>query len=151
MNDSVFCEVMKTQTFITSDGPNLEEKLRHSNGSDKFGKVEKNLNCLLGNGKNGIFTISDITNKLFIRNNPELVSFDDKGKLVIFVPEWYISKAIKCIDPSCICTLQDYSMELTSNPNLCPERRKYFEDLKLFNYYVGGHRVHRGETPERNL
>ena len=150
-NDDVFCEVFKNQTFNSSDGPKLEEKLKPNNGSDKFGKIEKNLNCLLGNGRNGIFTIPEIANQLFTRNYPEVEGFDGKGKLVTFIPEWYISKAIKCVDPSRSSTLQDYSKELTSDPDLSPERRKYFEDLKLFNYYVGGHRVHCGEIPERNF
>ena len=40
---------------------------------------------------------------------------------------------------------------LIDQTNLSPERRKYFEDFELFNYYVGGQRVDRGEAPERNF
>ena len=34
---------------------------------------------------------------------------------------------------------------------MCPERRTYFQDLKLLNFYGGAQRVDRGEMPERNL
>ena len=151
-NDSVFCNVMKNQTFNSSDGPKLNEKMKpSSSGSDKFGKIEKILNCALGNGRNGVFPIPDVVNQLMMRDYSEVVSFDGQGKLVIFIPEWYLSKAIKCVDPTRSDTLQNYSKELISQTDLSPERRKYFQDLKLFNYYVGGQRVDRGEIPERNL
>ena len=137
-NQSPFCDLMKNQTFYSSQGPKLKEKLKPISESDKFGSIEKNLNCLLGNGQNGFFPIPDIAERLLFRNYPEVVSFDGKGKLVIFVPEWFLSKAFKCVDPSHSKMLEDYSTELVNNPNLCQERRKYFKDLKLFNYYAGG-------------
>ena len=137
-NQSPFCELMKNQTFYSSNGPKLKEKVKPKNESDKFGKIEKSLNCLLGNGQNGTFPIREVAEHLLIRNYPEVASFDGKGKLVIFVPEWFLSKAVKCVDPSQSTKLQGYSTELVNDPNLCPERKKYFEDLKLFNYYAGG-------------
>ena len=97
-NQSLFCDLMKNQTFYSSQGPKLKEKLK--NESDKFGSIEKNLNCLLGNGQNGFFPIPDIAERLLFRNYPEVVSFDGKGKLVIFIPEWFLSKAFKCVNPS---------------------------------------------------
>ena len=33
--------------------------------------------------------------------------------------------------------------------NLCPERKRYFNELK--NFYAGGQRMYRGEIPEKNL
>ena len=33
--------------------------------------------------------------------------------------------------------------------NLCPERKRYFQELK--NFYAGGQRTYRGEIPEKNL
>ena len=69
-------------------------------------------------------------------------------KLVIFVPEWYLAKVgtIKYVDPSRGRQLRDYSEQVTK---LCPERQKYFEDLKRF--YQGGKRVYQGELPEMKL
>ena len=33
--------------------------------------------------------------------------------------------------------------------NLCPERKRYFNELK--NFYAGSQRMYRGEIPEKNL
>ena len=71
--------------------------------------------------------------------------------MVIFIPEWFLTRAIKCVDPSRSDTLLDYSKELMKQTNLCPERRKYFEDLKLLNFYAGGQHVYRREIAKKNL
>ena len=145
-NQSVFCDLFKNQIFNSSDGPKLEEKLKLGQGTEKFGKIQKNLHCLLGNGRDVILTIPEVVNELLIRNYPEVIDFDGKGRLVIFIPEWFLTKAIKCVDPSRSKQLKDYSEQVA---NSCPERKRYFDDLKKF--YEGGHRMYRGEIPERNL
>ena len=66
--------------------------------------------------------------------------------MVIFVPEWYLTKAVKYIEPSRGPQLGQFSHEAA---NACPERKKYFEDMKKF--YIGGQRTVRGEIPERSL
>ena len=109
-NESVFCEVMKNHTFNSSAGPKLEEKLKPGEGSQKFGRIQKNLYCLLGNGNDKVLTIPEIANELLIRNYPEVVGFDGEGKLVIFVPEWYLTKASTCVEPSRSETLQGFVM-----------------------------------------
>ena len=55
--------------------------------STKVGKIQKNLNCLLGNGRNQVLTIPEIVAELLPRNYPELVDLDGSGRLVIFIPE----------------------------------------------------------------
>ena len=123
-SSSPFCEILKSQTFNLSDGQKLEERLKPGEAIEKFGKIQKKLHCLLGNGQNKVLTIPEIVNKLFIRNYPETVDFDGNGKLIIFIPEWFLTKAIKCVDPSRSQQLNDCAEQLSS---LCPERKRYFE------------------------
>ena len=145
-NSSRLCAVLRNQYFEESEGPSLNERLQPDQISKTFGKIRKNLYCLMGNGNHGILTIPEIVAQLLPRNYPELVDFDDSKRLMIFVPEWYLAKAAKYVEPSRGPQLQEYSERLA---NLCPERRRYFEDLKKF--YMAGQRTHRGELPEQNL
>ena len=144
--NSILCDVLKKVDFLLLDGPKLEEKLKAEYESDKFGKIRKKLYCLLGNGRNEILTILEIVNELLTRNYPELEEFDGTEKLAIFVPEWYLTKAIKYVEPNRGSQLQTQSQEAA---NLCPERRQYFEDMK--NFFAGGQRTYWGELPEKNL
>ena len=145
-NSSSLCAVLKNENFQKSDGPSLDERLKPDQMSTKFGKIQKNLNCLLGNGRNQVLTIPEIVAELLPRNYPELVDFDGSGRLVIFIPEWYLTKKAEYVEPSRGARLQEQSENAAS---MCPERRRYFEDLKKF--YMAGQRTHRGELPEQNL
>ena len=147
-NTGVLCDILKIQNFSKSEGPSLKEKLIPDQGPNKFGKIHKNLNCLLGNGRDQVLTIPEIVEELMPRNYPEVVNFDGTGKQVTFVPEWYLTKAPKYVDPSRGPQLQDYSEQMT-NQQLCPERKKVFDDMKKF--HLGGQRTQRGELPEREL
>ena len=147
-NTGDLCDILKIQNFSKSEGQSLKDKLQPDQGSNKFGKIHKNLNCLLGNGRDQVLTIPEIVEELLPRNYPEVVDFDDTKKLVTFVPEWYLTKAPKFIDPSRGPQLQEYSEQM-ANELLCPERKKVFEDMKKF--HLGGQRTHRGELPEREL
>ena len=144
----VLCDFLKTENFSKSEGQSLNDKLQPDEGPNKFGKIHKSLNCLLGNGRDQVLTIPEIVEELLPRNYPGFIDFDGTEKLVTFVPEWYLTKAPKFADPSRGPQLQDYS-ERMANEQLCPERKKYFEDMKKF--YMGGQRTHRGELPEREL
>ena len=124
----------------------MNERLQPDEISKTFGKIRKNLYCLMGNGNHGILTIPEIVAQLLPRNYPELVDFDESKRLMIFVPEWYLARAAKYVKPSRGPQLQEYSERLA---NICPERRGYFEDLKKF--YIAGQRTLRGELPEQNL
>jgi hypothetical protein len=155
-NETILCGILKTQAFRKIEGEKLDEKLANLRSSNKFGKIEKELHCLLGNGRNEVLTIPEIVNELLPRNYPELNEFRGEGKLtfwkksnlVIFVPEWYLTKAPKYVDPTRGPDLEKYSEEVASS-SLCPERKKYFDDMKKF--HIGGQRQHRGELPERRL
>ena len=110
-NSSKLCNVLKKQRFELSHGPKLEEKLINIEGSKTFEKIENKLNILLGGGRNEVLTIPAIVDKLFTRNYPEFKDFDGVGKLVIFVPEWYLAKmgTINFVDPSRGRQLHNYS------------------------------------------
>ena len=136
LNDTNFCKVLKKQNFKLIEGTTLEEKLLDSSGkSDKFGKIQKKLHCLLGNGRNVTLTIPETANELLIRNYPELVEFQgdtQEKKMVIFVPEWYLTKAVKYVEPSRGEQLERYSEEAKAAAE-CPERKKVFEDMRKFH------------------
>jgi hypothetical protein len=94
-NTGVLCDILKRQKFNKSEGPCLKDKLNPEQGPNKFRKILKNLNCLLGNGRDQVLTIPEIVEELMPRNYPELVEFDGNRKLVTFVPDWYLTKAPK--------------------------------------------------------
>ena len=102
----------------------------------------------MGNGRDQVLTIPEIVEEIMPRNYPEVVDFDGTEKLVTFVPEWYLTKNPKYADPSRGLQLQEYSEQM-ANSQLCPERRKVFEDMKKF--HLGGQRTQRGEHPEKEL
>ena len=145
-NDTILCGILKTQNFNSSDGPKLEERLTNFQDSDKFGKIQKKLACFLGYGRNETLTIPEIVDRLLPRNYPELENFDGTQKLVIFVPEWYLTKAVKYADPSRCALLRQHSEDAA---NACPERKRHFETMKKF--YLAGERTMCGDKVERNL
>ena len=147
-NTGALCDILRNQKFIKSEGPCLKDRLEPDQGANKFGKIHKNLSSLLGNGRDQVLTIPEIVEEIMPRNYPEVVDFDGTKKLVTFVPEWYLTKNPKYADPSRGPQLQEYSEQM-ANSQLCPERRKVFEDLKKF--HLGGLRTQRGEHPEQEL
>ena len=147
-NTGALCDILRNQKFIKSEGPCLKDRLEPDQGANKFGKIHKNLSSLLGNGRDQVLTIPEIVEEIMPRNYPEIVDFDGTKKLVTFVPEWYLTKNPKYADPSRGPQLQEYSEQI-ANSQLCPERRKVFEDMKKF--HVGGQRTQRGEHPEQEL
>ena len=145
-NDTILCGILKTQNFNSSDGPKLEERLTNFQDSDKFGKIQKKLACFMGYGRNETLTIPEIVDRLLPQNYPELEEFKGTQKLVIFVPEWYLTKAVKHVDPSRSALLRQYSADAA---NACPERKRYFETMKKF--HIAGERTMCGDLVERNL
>ena len=99
---------------------------------------------------NGVIatSIPDAVAKLLARNYPELVDFDGKSKLVIFIPDYYLSslKGVKYIDPSRGPELQAYAKEAAE---LYPDRKKEFKGHE--NVFIEGIRSYRGEVPEMKL
>ena len=139
-----FGEILMRQHFIKSDGPPLFERLARQD-TKKLRKVMKNLIVLMGPGVLAN-SIHEATEKLMLRNYPELLDFDGTQKLVIFVPDIFLTKVPKYLDPSRGPELQQYA-EVAAG--LHPERRRFFDNLKKL--YVGGHRTYVGELHSRNL
>ena len=81
--------------------------------------IHKTLYCLLGNGRKVVLTIPEIVDELLHRNYPELIDFNGTKKLVIFVPEWYLTKAIKYVEPSRGQELLDYTGVQMKRDKVC--------------------------------
>ena len=107
-----FCAVMKIRKFNTTATPNINgnvaEKVRREK---KLRKIMKGLIMLLGHGERTT-SVPDAVAKLMVRNYPELVDWKGDNKLVIFVPEFYLNKAIKYVDPEKGATKLKYCKEV---------------------------------------
>ena len=82
--------------FETTSESSGISTLRQGCGEKKLRKIMKELIILLGHGEWST-SIPDAVAKLMIRNYPELVQWNGDYKLVIFVPEFYLNKAVKYI------------------------------------------------------
>ena len=71
------------------------------NSEKKLRKIMKELIVLLGHGKFAN-SIPEAVATLMVRNYPKLVEWSGKEHeaIVIFIPEYYLSKAVKYVDPS---------------------------------------------------
>ena len=122
-----FCTFLKLQSFNLESNSNSEtsdSQSRNSKIKKKPRKIMKNLIALLGNGE-WANSIPEAVAKLLIRNYPDLIEWDGKAKLVIFIPEFYLNKAVKYVEPARGATLLQ--------ANLC--RRLLF--LKhIFNLFL---------------
>jgi hypothetical protein len=83
---------------------------------------------------------------LLKRNYPDLVEWNGDTKLVIFVPDYYLNKAVKYVDPK---RGNDVLKNLKEVAESNPDRKEEFE--KHTDAVIGAKRVYRGEVPERNL
>ena len=81
-NTGILCDILRNQKFIKSEGPCLKDRIKPDQGPNKFGKIQKNLSSLLGNGRNQVLTIPEIVEEIMPRNYPEIVDFDGTKKLV---------------------------------------------------------------------
>ena len=105
----------------------------------------KELIVLLGHGKFAN-SIPEAVAKLMERNYPELVKWSGKDAIVIFIPEYYLSRAFKYVDPSKIDQKLEYSKQAAE---AMPERKQEFKEHEKF--FQGGLRTCRGEAPELDL
>ena len=103
----------------------LKPKKEFTNKEKKLRKIMRDLIVLLGNGVIAK-TIPEAVAKLLVRNYPKLVESDGTGKLVIFVPDYYLSslKMARYIDPSRGPELEASAKKAAE---LHPERKKDFE------------------------
>ena len=118
---------------------------RNRNSEKKLRKIMKELIILLGHGTFAS-SIPDAVAKLMKRNYPDLIEWNGNSKLVIFIPEFYLNKAVRHIDPSKgKAKLQHCEEVIESNT----ERKEDFE--KQRNIFLGGMRTWRGEAPELDV
>ena len=107
----------------------------------------KELIVLLGHGKIAN-SIPEAVAMLMVRNYPKLVEWSGKEQeaIVIFIPEYYLSKAVKYVDPSKGAQKLEYSKQAAE---AMPERKKEFKEHE--KVFLGGLRTWRGEAPELDL
>ena len=86
----------------------------------------KELIVLLGHGKFAN-SIPEAVATLMVRNYPELVKWTGKEQeaIVIFIPEYYLSKAVKYVDPSKGAQKLEYSKQAAE---AIPERKQEFKN-----------------------
>ena len=140
-------EEPRTSEELKKIAKRLKPKKEFTHKEKKLRKIMKDLIVLLGNGVIAK-TIPEAVAKLLVRNYPKLVESDGTGKIVIFVPDYYLSslKMARYIDPSRGPELEASAKKAAE---LYPERKKEFEaHEKVFS---GGIRSHRGEIPEMKL
>ena len=116
--------------------------------TQKIRNILKNLYILLGHGEQAR-NIEEAVSKLMIRNYPEILAWDGKTKLVVFVPEFYLNKATDYVDP------EDGPRRLNDLEHMIPaaatnpRKRKHLESCH--KKLQGGRRQWMGEYPEMNL
>ena len=115
--------------------------------TQKIQNILKNLYVLLGHGEQAR-NIEEAVSKLMIRNYPEILAWDGKSKLVVFVPEFYLNKATDYVNPEegprLLRECEDLTLAETN-----PERRKHLKSHE--NKFLAGKRTWMGEYPEMNL
>ena len=163
----IFCDFLREQNFDfrkiavdvipdaeanTIDASNeikkIKKKLakkRMNNRDKKLQKIMKELITLLGHGQQAR-SLPEAVAKLLERNYPDLVDWDGKNKLVIFVPDYYLNKAVCYVDPK---RAEVLLKNLEAVVESMPERKAEFE--KHTNVVSGAQRTYWGEVPEVNL
>ena len=115
--------------------------------TQKIRNVLKNLYVLLGHGQQAR-DIEEAVAKLMERNYPEILAWDGKSKLVVFVPEFYLNKATDYVNPEdgprLLRDCEDLTLAETD-----PERKKHLKCHR--NKFLGGNRTWMGEFPEMNF
>ena len=143
------CSILKIQDFSIIEGQSLQAKLNPEKGSlnDHLPKqlysLKKPLHGLLGNGQeNKIESIPEGVDKLLLRNYDCLYHFDGKGKpLQIFIPENYLTKAVRYVDPS-IGQQNHEKIIDAARKSISEEEKKFFQKEEKINN--GMRRSHQG-------
>ena len=143
-NTHVSCDLdafLKIYPFDLSSSQNANsryQKVRH---------ILKNLYILLGHGEQ-VRDIKEAVAKLMSRNYPDILAWDGKSKLVVFIPEFYLNKATDYVSPKDGPRLLRDCEDL-SHAETNPERRKHLKSHE--NKFLAGKRTWIGEEPEMNL
>ena len=119
------------------DGPSNKEK--------NLKNILKGLIDLLG-PEDRAKDIHELIAKLFSKNYPEVEDWNGDTKLQVFIPERYLNKAAKYVDPKRGDQLLDFCENVVQSN---PERKKEFE--KHCNDLIGPRRNYQGQVPKQNL
>ena len=166
-NSCDFCEFLKVQDFdmtkiaveipVIPDAQATEtprevkkivKKLAKKNltkRDKKLRKIMRELIFLLGHNQR-VNSIPVAVAALLKRNYPDLVEWNGDTKLVIFVPDYFLNKAVKYADPKRGDEVLKHLKQVAESN---PDRKEEFEERT--NAFIGAKRVYRGEMPERNL
>ena len=90
--------------------------------------------------------IHQLIAKLFSKNYPEVENWNGDTKLQVFIPEEYLNKAVKYVDPKRVDQLLGFCEEIVKSN---PERKNEFE--KHRNDLIGPRRNYQGQVPKQNL
>ena len=116
-------------------------------GNKKIRKILKNLYILLGHGQQAR-DIKEAVTKLMQRNYEEILTWDGKSKLVVFVPEFYLNKATEYVSPEdgprLLRDCEDLTLAETN-----PERKKHLKSHQ--NKFLAGKRTWKGYGYSRNF
>ena len=126
-------------------GRKLAKKKGLTKRDKKLRKIMKELIILLGHGQQ-VNSIPEAVAALLARNYPDLVKWNGDKKLVIFIPDFYLNKAVKYVNQN---RGDEVLKNLEEAAELHPERKEEF--MKHRNALIGAKRVHRGEVPEVNM
>ena len=80
-------------------GRKLAKKKGLTKRDKKLRKIMKELIILLGHGQQ-VNSIPEAVAALLERNYPDLVKWNGDKKLVIFIPDFYLNKAVKYVNPN---------------------------------------------------
>ena len=120
---------------------------QNASRNQKIRNILKNLYILLGHGQHAR-DVKEAVSKLMQRNYQEILTWDGKSKLVVFVPEFYLNKATEYVNPEDGPRLLRDCEDLT-RAETNPERKKHLK--KHENKFLAGKRTWSGERPELNL
>ena len=116
--------------------------------AQKIRNILKNLYVLLGHGQQAR-DIEEAVAKLMERNYPEILAWDGKSKLVVFVPEFYLNKATEYVDPEDGPRRLDDLGDMIPAAATNPRKKKHLESCQ--KKLQGGRRQWMGEYPEMKL
>ena len=140
-------EVTNYMSSLSLEGPRLEDRLNSMDSTDKRLKtIKKGLKILVGNG-NTINNIVEATDYLFKRDFPEIYELNESSeKVQTFVPNYFLTKATKCLRPEKgDGILKELDECAKNNPSKA-------EDFKARGKKVqSALRVYRGDRPEMDL
>jgi hypothetical protein len=138
-------QVAEGATEMRRLGRKLAKKKGLTKRDKKLRKIMKELIILLGHGQQ-VNSIPEAVAALLERNYPDLVKWNGDKKLVIFIPDFYLNKAVNYVDQN---RADEVLQNLEEAAELHPERKEEF--MKHRNALIGAKRVHRGEVPEVNM